>query len=273
MEFLKKVNALIMGLLVLLAIGCGKDEKEEIRPAQQKQVCTLVSARVNNYPYKFQYDSSGKLIRIDLLSDIDNSSLEYRILEYNSAGKIAKTNFYGSWNNSFMRSEIYSYNAAGLLYQKALTENLQSPPVVYETFEYDSLNQLLKKSHVNCADGPHYSTYSYPANNIIKEEVYKEYNRQFYLTEIREWRFGTVKNPLGQFGYLDFGYENDGINRTLYTFDYLATSYKSTFPGPVLDELETNITYTFNPDDYPITGTANRNNLYIINNTYEYSCQ
>jgi hypothetical protein len=87
MKLLKKVNALVLVMSVLLAVGCGKESKQDDPEP-------VLESPINNVPatVKCQLIESESIDSIRSIPDVYKG-----IYQYNSAGKIEEIN---RWKNN-----------------------------------------------------------------------------------------------------------------------------------------------------------------------------
>src|SRR5687768_15087339 len=112
---LKKVNAIMLSLAVLLAFGCGEDEPEPENinnPTQEKCLITKAyapGAGPNSVIFENFYDSNKRLIRQH------NYSYSYVLFEYDVTGLVVTRKYYNKADSSLARYDISEYNQNGLL--------------------------------------------------------------------------------------------------------------------------------------------------------------
>src|SRR5690349_12142994 len=109
---MKKINALILGLIVLLAAGCGPEKSEELAQPQPVS-CKLTKVTWDDItpptPEIMYYDSLGRFS-----GNGGGSSGAYSRLKYNAAGKVAEHRVYDR-SNRLGYFALFSYDARGLL--------------------------------------------------------------------------------------------------------------------------------------------------------------
>jgi YD repeat-containing protein len=143
MDFLKKVNALVLGLAVLLAAGCGDDEKGSPSPGNATQAnCKLTKHTTSLSATEYIYDNAGKLVRVNHTSSVSPESNSYELITYDADGNITavKNMVHGyskvlSYNSNNQPDTIYHFNG--------------SVKSGFITCGYNAANQLVKWSSVS----------------------------------------------------------------------------------------------------------------------------
>src|SRR5688572_12462100 len=111
MDLLKKVNAFVLGLAVLLAVGCGGDEEND--PAVQGPVaenfksCKLRKSKEDTVTYSYVYDNQGRVLQ-------KNAASRNVIYQYNALGKVSRSIFFYYKPDTSMVIN-YEYNSDSLL--------------------------------------------------------------------------------------------------------------------------------------------------------------
>ncbi|KAA9340214.1 hypothetical protein [Adhaeribacter soli] len=274
---LKKVNALVLGLAVLLAVGCGKDDPE---PQPDSQTPTPKSCRLVKYVFpgygsndgiveKYVYDNSGKVIQKNIARS--DSSKYIEDIVYSANGNV-KEIILSSGNRSVKSS--YHYNGANLIdkilfYDQDAGGNyyLQS---IYQ-LQYDIIGRLIKHSNFGPQDtvSGGYIDYFYPAANQMKIMVYnKNQAGNLGLHYITFWEYDSHKNPV----IIDGNFIGSGL-------------YKSNFiPQNIIKSTTTEVAsgYTgepffyntiYNPAGYPIERTTVVGNQILSKENWYYNCQ
>src|SRR5688572_8159048 len=153
MEFLKKVNALVLGLAVLLAVSCGKEEVAD--PVSQDPNIVNPECKITEWKQHYDsaalssihhYDGQGRVSEI--VTTMGNSIRSHIKFEYNTAGKISKA----SWldNNVVQDYILYDYSADGLrIKESTYYKSVPTAPFslfVMFTNEYNGAKKLIKRN-------------------------------------------------------------------------------------------------------------------------------
>src|SRR5688572_9714666 len=109
MEFVKKVNALVLGLAVLLTVGCSSDdpEPENINTQIENQEKCLVTKATyptsgSNRVAEYFYDANKRLIRQNFLPSYD-------LIGYDATGLVVTRKSYNAPDTSLVRYYISEY--------------------------------------------------------------------------------------------------------------------------------------------------------------------
>jgi hypothetical protein len=271
MKLMKKVNALVLGLAVLLAIRCGKQNKQDdpdpINSQRQQCIITsIVETRFNSPNTTAFYYNPQRVLMGYNNGDRYSSTKDSVSLLYDSAGELDKVIEY---ENGIVKGYItYDFNSAGLLNKASTFHGTfgsgTAALVMYNTFEYNSANKLIK---INSFNGQHqafvYSKYIYPSATSVRNEIYQIANNDTLpLGQIREYTFDNNKsfqNLLGPAYRVGQISENNPL------------TLKITYPG--IDTANYSYSYTFNSYGFPISETAYFNGNQSSNTIYNYDCQ
>ena len=264
-----KVKVLILGLLVLLAFGCGKDDDEVVAVP----TCKTTQYVNNGNIYELVYDGQDRLVQVNTRYFMNPQMQPYIAISYNAAGRISEVKSFKGDGVSVAATEVFDYNANGLLNKITLTYAGQSP-YTRKTFEYNAAGQLVKESDHNLTEVFLYTTFTYLPGNKVKEERYcspGNGTNSYSLCTVMEWTFGTVKNPMSGFGYI-----NESLSFTALRSAFLPESYKvarAITNGVPSGEDVTVLNYTFNPEGYPLTQTSVTSGKESGAAAYSYNCQ
>src|SRR5687768_14140910 len=122
MEFLKKVNALVLGLLVLLTFGCGGDEPELVKRncIVVKRFATGINAfsSAGSTTQELTLNTQGQIAEV--LHRISHGNINDEITGrtvniYNGSGQLSKKEYYIYPDNKLLEFYLYEYNNDGLL--------------------------------------------------------------------------------------------------------------------------------------------------------------
>jgi hypothetical protein len=219
MDFLKKVNALVLGLAVLLAVGCGGDEPEpdpQNNPGNEKEVLTQIIKQQagQNTKQTFEYNSEYKIAKVvNEFQDATGTFSSYSLIDYNSAGKIKKVTTYDT-NNQAYAYKTYDYNNAGQVNSiENYFKDFTSGAIALQqkvTYEYDSIDHLKTQRFFN---NQNTLTQYYTFSNLISGSTYKdEYVMVNGNAELRRTLEYTFDNNMGINQLLGVLYDEDLIS-------------------------------------------------------------
>jgi hypothetical protein len=263
MEFLRKVNALVLGLAVLLVVSCGEDEKTDPAPAPTPRTCKVTQLNGSD----FIYDNTGKLVRINWVG-----IKHHQEIFYNAAGNISEIKDFDN-SNVYISRQVYNYNAFNLperIYSYFLNTSGLPSELNVSYFQYNAAKQLVKTIYYKTPNYPlpdtvteNYSLFTHLSGNHVVEKYYaKDWNGILGLATTREMNYDNMKNPYHLIGYLD--------TRSLISPHNLTST---TYPGST--DTYT-ITYSYNTDGYPTQQTVFLNGQLAPmgrNDRWTYSCQ
>lgn len=276
MKFLKKVNALVLGLVVLLAFGCGGDEPEPDQKAEEPQAqnytrCRIETSTIQGQLSKFIYNAQGEVIQIT-----DATGKVTAEITYDSSGLLIEKAGYSYFGSIPTNKTVYEYNADSLP-QKQIDYNRISAtdPLVesgYHTFTYDAQKNLISRAYYAASNpGVPYSRsdFFFDANGIATRSehyVRNSFTNTLELTSAGETLRFDNKKFAGQ-GVLYFDqFRTSGHN----PLESISKQYQN---GNLVSTTTYTYTYTYNAAGYPTQRvmTTNAGNSSAIN--YEYSCQ
>jgi hypothetical protein len=138
---------------------------------------TKDSKTPSNIVSEFEYDASGKIIKVSSPNYIDGvikGTFNYDLYEYDAMNRLVKIkNYHANLNSGFLnlKNIIYSYSGEGIK-EKELIEFPQIGSMEYiKYFHQDGL--LFKKEHYNAADKLEmYTELSYNQSGELIEEMF-----------------------------------------------------------------------------------------------------
>ena len=247
---IKKISKQALYLLVaatLFTTACQKDPVEKPIDPEQTKKLMKVSEDANNYS-AFEYNADGNLSKMTIASDEDGDPEILAITyTYNDQKKPTGLNFAGIANfkyiysgNKITKVELYSNNILGAYDVLHYTGEMISKVEKYfrganATFELDSKSE-----------------YSYYDNGNIKET--KNYimndDAQWEHTDTQQYlQYDTKKSP-----YKSIGEVNIGLFLEFLSVNNI-TRWKRINPNGNITT-ETEISYTYNTEGYPLTSTV-----------------
>jgi hypothetical protein len=261
---MKKVNAFVLGLAVLLTVGCGgnDEEKNDPTPADPLQKECFITKEVRqDYTIDYIYNA-GKLIRANFIKP-DPVDSWYIELTYNASGKIADMKYFDSKNVQDMQF-AYTYNADNL--PDTVFTAFSSQMSGYTKYEYNSAKKLVKRSAFNTGQPIpfNYTDISYPAVDQSKEMLYtRDAGGNMVLHTTQLIQYDNKKHPHSQLGVFDETLlaSPNNILSVSTTFHTLGTNTSSS------------LSYTYNAEGYPtqLIGTSGQNGSQSTVN-FSYNC-
>jgi hypothetical protein len=257
MEFLKKVNALVLGLAVLLTVSCGVEEKKKEDPAPiepTQETCQLTSAG-SAVLLRYAYDSKGKVDSMYI-----RGSTYFKVI-YNSAGNPTEIKSFDI-NNTPIALTTYSYNSNGIL-ESRFSGPLPSDGYSNRNYKYyyNSANQLIKQTvHWKDTVTLEKITYSYPAPDQVISKGYSPATNGggYPLYYTRHNYYDNMKNPTLLLGYLiDDPLSSHNVIRMI------TTEHPSNTTSTI------DYTYVYNEAGFPVKRTRNGSPNY----SWTYNCQ
>lgn len=277
MGLMRKVNILVLGLAVLLAVACGKDKDPEPDTSKSDKLtgnCRLTSTRILVQGYdngeEFIYDAQGKVIKVLQLANNTPWPGSYKEVEYNQAGQVIKISKFTAGNLDEFKT--YFYNSLGQVeMEKEFFIATNNPPAVVRqirqrTFTYNAANQLLRAVNMdvqNSDSATSYSNYFYPSANTARQEIA---NGTSPVHLIFEFTFDDKKTPATALplpGYL--------VEHGFPGHNFLNLKITEVYNGNKIENHYYN--YQYNAEGYPVsrTETNTYNNIVAIT-SYTYTC-
>ena len=268
MKMLKKGNALVLGLAVLLALGCGdKEKKEDPTPVNQVQKDCLLTRETTfqGSITEYNYNSSGRLESIDFIANgWKHHAYE---MSYNADGNISEARFLQPFTNLNDQKTIYTYNADKLLVTKTklmLVNNVWEKREIFD-YKYNAAKQLIKERYYVGLDTTtlNYSLFSYPAPGQVIVAFYtKDTSGNFSSGSKTHYYYDNKNHYASSLGYFRFP-EDKG-----YLLKHNVISSTTVY----LNGTNTNnTTYNYNVDGYPAQNVNPATGAVYAN--YEYGCQ
>ena len=269
MEFLKKVNALVLGLVVLLTFGCGGDEPEPDKdePSSQEnfKYCKLKTTEYGTSQNNFIYNSQGKI------DQIVNNRGDIEKYEYNALGKVSGIYVLRSGGDTIMVT-TYEYNADSLVskYISKGRNNTSQPLKIFliHSFLYDPQKKVISKFEHNIFQpsliwAKH--DYIYMSNNNLQIKTYglDQVSNSWEFRSETECAFDNHKVPRGE-NYIFLSTFPHNIISTTWT------NFTNGVPGPTTSET---ISYTYNAAGYPTESISTRPGDSHVVTKYTYDCQ
>jgi hypothetical protein len=250
---------LILGLAVLLAFGCGGDEKKEdpVPEGPIQKRCLITKQVGSDVTVDFIYNNAGKLIRANLMYPNNPANNWYQEISYNTSGNVSDIKSFENNNVEFQR-EVYTYNSANLPDTIFLVVNSQTAG--YTKYEYDSAKKLIKRI-VGGTTVNNYKEYTYPAPGQVKEILHTRSNGNLVLNTTTVNQYDNKRNPYSQLGFYSemlLISPNNLISST--TTDHIQGTTRS-FSNSLI----------YNAEDYPtqIIAQSSASTSHI----YTYNCQ
>lgn len=264
---MKKVNALVLGLLVLLAFGCGKDEPEPKAQQQKKEVLTHLVRQEGTMRISqtFEYDSFHRPVKaLNVVTTPYESYESYVLADYNSAGKIEKLSTYDT-NNQMALYNTYHYLGNGQLEGiKYYGKGTSGGPIslqYYTTYTYDSTNFLAKRQFFDNLNAlTWYETYRKLPTGEVQKDRYEKYIGTMQLVNTTEYTFDN----------------ENGINQLLSVFydeNFISPHNVSTMrviPYPSNPVKYYYYSYTYNAAGYPTEQVIKNYPNPDLKNTFVY---
>jgi hypothetical protein len=267
MEFVKKVNALVLGLAVLLAIGCGSEVPEPEKESQER-TCKVTKSTYDQFTNKYHYNAAGKVSRVDIINPdpADNTHEEFL---YDAAGNLKEIIIFGV-NNVKSMQERYTYNQDNLpdtIYYLHQGSGGTSAADGYMLHQYNSAKQLLKTSYFpdrqatvpnNTAD------FTYPApGQAIEKQYIKNAAGILQLEYTAHYQFDDKPNPLADLAHL---------NQLFMVMPHNLTAFQITYHTSGFSSSQTTA-YSYNAEGYPVSYTISSPDFPSVSGSYEYNCQ
>ncbi|KAA9340212.1 hypothetical protein [Adhaeribacter soli] len=284
-KMLKKGNALILMLAVLLTVGCGKeDANNDPKPNNStgnitgQRTCVLVSTQSYNLEdaWRFFFNAQGQIIKA--LKGTSNNGLQ--LITYSATGKIKNVRRYRMPAKEIQESSFYQYNSDSLLSRETIFipatpgDSASLYAVRENYFEYDPGKRLVKitsflLTQPGGSDG--YITFTYNPDGSLLEERFGGIPSQ--LGWRKKTKFVSGKAPAEKQAFLNlpsmFLYSSHGIvfNRLPATIE--ETQYSSNGVGHTSIF---NYSYLFNTDGYPTEQIMTFPGQQPLTNYWTYNC-
>ncbi len=280
MKLMKKLNAAVLSLALLLAVSCGKETKHEdpapevITQQPQPQVqnpvqktCRLVGQSQGSY-INYVNDASGKVIRINASSPFPPDYGFYQELIYNADGNIEEVKSY-TGNNVLTGYHTYTYNANRLPETVSNYEVFTNGTIYrgYTQFEYNAGMQLIKKSMFGPGQtvSSSYSLYTYPAPDQSKEEdYYADASGNIRLVTTTIMHYDNKRSPYTLLNFMN--------ERMLVSKHNDIATFQTNHNNNTTNNYTS--TYEYNEEDYPVKRTiTTQGSNFPSTMTWAYVCQ
>lgn len=283
----------MLGLAVLLAFGCGKEEKdatpqpEEIIQPVQQAGCQIKKQRLVAYgdtsDIPYYYDSQNRLIRI---GDLNGRRALY---SYDASGlKVTIKHYYyvssPKLDTTLSSYVVLEYYPNGLLRSIKTLATLQPVTLAEEIIHiYNAANQLIRRDYYRYPDpSPLWAAnYTYLSSSTIKEELfYLKLNMPPNLERTTIFTFDNKKMPFKISDFHKEGWDYGSLlhrDRSGYHFpDYgnIIKIDRTTHLGS--DHQVETYSYKYNAQGYPIGWSSiyqANGATFTATSTYEYNCQ
>ncbi len=258
-----------MGLAVLLALGCGKDnpkpDNNQPEPQDNFKSCRLITFDTGTAQYSFAYNSQGKI------SQVLSTHGDVETYEYNALGKVSRFLVLRSGIDT-TTINTYEYNADSLV-SKSTTKARPGSSGPFTTlsiqsFLYDSQKKIVGMNYHDVNQPAVIkSKYSYThlSNGDVQIQVYDldpVTNSWEYKSEIM-YTFDNHKLPRG---------DND-IFKSIFPHNKLSltvTPFTNGVPGPTTFE---SVSHTYNAVGYPTQSISTIAGQPARIWKYTYTCQ
>lgn len=257
--------------VMLLLISCGKDDPTpEPEPAVTN--CKILESvnPANGSTSTYHYDAQGRLIKLDWTYPNTTSGAEYRGLEYDASGKLIKNVWSIPYMNLYYHL-LYDYNSAGQVVKLSINrKNAEGNfvPASYYIFEYANPQELRQmRLYWITANGDVLQKTDdfFYENGLMKRVETKAKNEQDNRVVTIE--YDNKKKP-------SYGFQAVFLMEYGFPFKHNITKYTTTdSKGQVIPGESYEATYTYNPQDYPITATYKHQDNRTYGYTSTYSCK
>ena len=270
---MKKVNALVLGLVMLLAFGCGGDEpvpEIEPNPAPIEKRCYFMqdSSSDGGNTNKYYQDATGKVIRIERKNYSQGQF--YETLEYDNFGLLRRCNRYSP--DSILVSYtnyLIDGNKNILQYNEYSRSTIGGPFTITgkAILSYDSTGAISSRALLPSANATvptKLYQYAHLPSGVMIENVAGNFNASGFgqLEEIREYRFDNKKNPYAALPH--------AMSLNIFT-DHNIVSVKY-FDASYNFLRESILTYQYNTEGYPVKAMYG-NGQQQFEAYYTYNCQ
>ena len=280
MEIARKINALVLGLVIFLMASCGKDDPApNLNPEEGIACAVSQDSVVGGYSNKYFYNEQGQVTRIERNQYFEP---KFETFEYDAGGKLILNKFYSHNNDLLYQYDEFQYNSNGQVVRiNQFTGNpggaLQADG--YTTLAYDVNGKLAERKQFYpalMASPQTKSVFAYQPDGSIVEKYYNDFltDGNLSLVYIWEYRFDDKNSP-----YLVMP---DGLNNYDSVVSLVAFRQRSLFPNNVLSfkeydpthtqvKFETNISYQYNATGYPVKATyKHQQKLFEV--FFNYNC-
>ena len=286
MFFLKKVNAFVLGLAVLLAFGCGGDEEpvpentpgNNISQTGCRPVTSKHHAVYGEEDREYFYDAAGQVEKVSMAKSSKPSQL--LLISYSATGKVTWIRRYNLPAKTLFGKSHFLYNADSLV-NKEVLYNAATPgdsttfmPVSEINYEYDAAKRLIKfsQSPYQSTSVYGYTTFSYGANNTLTEEEFAGSPLMIgWRNEIQYLSNG--KAPGNKLAY--FNLPPRATTSDEFRFGLLPVTIQSTqfFMGAPASQKTFSYSYVYNTEAYPTEQIMSFPNQQPLTNYWTYNCQ
>lgn len=263
---MKKVNALVLGLAVLLALGCEKEEPSApVNAGTDPETytrCQLTSDRVDTLTSRYTYNAQGKVVEKAYAYGKEK-------YEYNALGKISRLiRFHSQADTSEV--DVFEYNSDSLLVKVTQRSGATPAGVIYKwaitTIAYDAQNRVASQfSHDVNQPGTIFRKveYTYAGANKVESKAW-ELNRVDNTWQLHNEAVLVCDNQKTPHG------KNSPYNSLT---GHNELSYAVTFYLPYNYSHSRTTTYTYNAAGYPTSSTSVTDGQYTSISTFNYNCQ
>ncbi len=271
MEFLKKVNALVLGLAVLLVVSCGKNDPEPVDPADNTNSrFSLISYSFfegQDFVAEYMYNPKKQIARIDYRAG--NAVLYYETIDYNANGQAIRKDIHAQFDH-YLTYEYYPDGSLSKI-RNFLSTSATQPASLTDIREFTYYNdKRLKQEKTffgqDLTAPVSFTELTYPTDSTA---VLKTHDPNTgdpalnYLLHTREVKFDKQNNPAQLLGVIDnTGDFNLGFKHNI-------TYSKQTFANNTVGTIYTR-RYTYNAEGYPVSVTHQGPNA-TTTETFVYS--
>jgi hypothetical protein len=251
-------------ILLALAFVLGACDKEQENPQSPETACRLTTINVSNGEnFKFAYDAGGSLKQLDWSVNGTDYTETY---QYNNTGKLGKASM--SFKNGADIDQLnYEYNQdnqlAKVSYFVRFTPGTALIHQWDEIYQYDN-NTLVKVSrYAPGTNSPQqFSLFTFEGRNVRKIEVYNNTAPNPQLAEVREYTWGTARNPYTLLSPTNVSADQVSVNNML---------TEKVTEGTQVTLLKT-FTYELNQSLFPVKITETEAGKQAVIRTLGYQC-
>ena len=262
---LKKVNALILSVAVLLAVGCGKeDDSDKVQPAPEGNFksCRIKTSKQDTTTTNYFYDSQGRMIQTQSGGGYSEKFI------YNSLGKVSTyINMRSAIDTNQVR--VYEYDPDSLLIKITSRSGVHPTWGNYEityvtTLVYNSQKQVITM-FTDLKNGPDIKrSYTYLPNNKLKIESFEQGNQNAWILNAEtEMTFDNKKRP----------WDKNDVYSSVVDHNEVATTSKFYNNGTLAYSHSRITTHTYNSAGYPTESISVTDGQWTSVDKYEYDCQ